>query len=140
MGVDGAVKAVEVRAKRAIDQLRAREYPTRTRGKHDKNPEFAPRERNRDAIQCNLSPLRINFEVADPQPSARRRAGRRGKRTPDPGDKLPRAERLSDIIVGSALQARHDIAVRFLRHESLRAAYGVTPGDKDPDEFIDQHT
>ncbi|MCB0909232.1 MAG: hemerythrin domain-containing protein [Nocardioidaceae bacterium] len=47
---------------------------------------------------------------------------------------------LADFRRHTDLQARHDIAVRFLRHESLRAAYGVTPGDKDPDEFIDQHT
>jgi len=47
---------------------------------------------------------------------------------------------LADFRRHTDLQTRHDIAVQFLRYESLRAAYGVTPHDKDPEEYVDQHS
>ena len=43
---------------------------------------------------------------------------------------------LADFRGHTDLQARHDIAVQFLRYESLKAATGVPPEDKDPEEYV----
>ncbi|HET8602944.1 MAG TPA: hemerythrin domain-containing protein [Marmoricola sp.] len=47
---------------------------------------------------------------------------------------------LADFRLHTDLQTRHDIAVQFLRYESQKAASGVTPKDKDPEEYVDQHS
>lgn len=46
---------------------------------------------------------------------------------------------LLDFRQQASLQLRHDIAVEFLRYEALKAAKGITPQDKDPQEWIDDH-
>ncbi len=46
---------------------------------------------------------------------------------------------LADFRLNSDLALRHDIAVRFLRFESLRAAEGVSPVDKGPEDYVRQH-
>jgi hypothetical protein len=43
---------------------------------------------------------------------------------------------LVDFRRHTSLQLRHDIAVKFVRYESLKAATGVPPKDKDPDEYV----
>jgi Hemerythrin HHE cation binding domain len=43
---------------------------------------------------------------------------------------------LADFRRHTDLQTRHDIAVQFLRYESLEAATGVPPEDKDPEEYV----
>lgn len=43
---------------------------------------------------------------------------------------------LADFRQHSDLQTRHDIAVTFLRFESEKAAQGVPPKDKDPEEYV----
>jgi hypothetical protein len=43
---------------------------------------------------------------------------------------------LADFRRHTDLQTRHDIAVQFLRYESLKAATGVPPEDKDPEEYV----
>jgi hypothetical protein len=43
---------------------------------------------------------------------------------------------LADFRRHTDLQTRHDIAVRFLRYESLKAATGVPPEDKDPERYV----
>ena len=43
---------------------------------------------------------------------------------------------LADFRRHADLQTRHDIAVRFLTYESLKAATGVPPEDKDPKEYV----
>jgi hypothetical protein len=45
---------------------------------------------------------------------------------------------LADFRRNSTLQQRHDIAVKFLRYESMKAATGVTPEDKDPEKYVEQ--
>jgi hypothetical protein len=47
---------------------------------------------------------------------------------------------LADFRRHASLQQRHDIAVEFLRYESLKAARGVPPRDKDPQEFVEEHS
>jgi hypothetical protein len=47
---------------------------------------------------------------------------------------------LADFRRHTDLQTRHDIAVQFLRYESLKAANGVPPVDKDPEEYVEQHS
>jgi hypothetical protein len=47
---------------------------------------------------------------------------------------------LADFRQQVGLQERHDIAVRFLRFESLKAATGVTPEDKDPEKYIEENS
>lgn len=46
---------------------------------------------------------------------------------------------LADFRQQVDLQERHEIAVRFLRFESQKAAAGVTPADKDPEQFVEDH-
>jgi hypothetical protein len=43
---------------------------------------------------------------------------------------------LADFRRHTDLRTRHDIAVQFLRYESLKAATGVPPEDKDPEEYV----
>ncbi|HEX7069256.1 MAG TPA: hemerythrin domain-containing protein [Rhodothermales bacterium] len=43
---------------------------------------------------------------------------------------------LADFRQHASLDLRHEIAVRFLRYESLKAANGIPPDDKDPDEYV----
>jgi hypothetical protein len=43
---------------------------------------------------------------------------------------------LADFRRHADLQTRHDIAVQFLRFESLKAATGVAPEDKDPKGYV----
>jgi hypothetical protein len=44
---------------------------------------------------------------------------------------------LADFRRHADLQQRHDIAVAFLRYESMKAATGVPPKDKDPEEYVE---
>lgn len=46
---------------------------------------------------------------------------------------------LADFRQHAELQLRHDIAVQFLRYESLRAAKGVAPKDKDPEGYVEEN-
>ncbi|EWT04142.1 cation-binding protein [Intrasporangium chromatireducens Q5-1] len=43
---------------------------------------------------------------------------------------------LADFRQRASLQLRHEIAVAFLRYESLRATTGVPPEDKDPKAYV----
>jgi hypothetical protein len=45
---------------------------------------------------------------------------------------------LADFRRHASLQERHEIAVGFLRYESLKAATGVPPEDKDPQGYVDR--
>jgi hypothetical protein len=46
---------------------------------------------------------------------------------------------LTDFRQQTTLELRHDIAVQFVRFEAEHWATGVTPVDKDPDEFMEQN-
>lgn len=54
------------------------------------------------------------------------------------GDHMAEEERqdLTDFREHASLQQRHDIAVRFLRYQALKAANGIPPVDKDPDAYV----
>ncbi|WP_374970989.1 hemerythrin domain-containing protein [Terrabacter sp. BE26] len=43
---------------------------------------------------------------------------------------------LADFRQRASLQLRHEIAVQFLRYEAVRWAEGITPRDKDPEEYV----
>ncbi len=43
---------------------------------------------------------------------------------------------LADFRQHADLDLRHRIAIQFLRYESLKAADGVPPEDKDPQEYV----
>ena len=43
---------------------------------------------------------------------------------------------LADFRQRASLQLRHEVAVAFLRYESLKAATGVPPEDKDPKAYV----
>jgi hypothetical protein len=43
---------------------------------------------------------------------------------------------LADFRQQASLELRHEIAVQFLRYESLKAAKGVAPVDKDPERYV----
>ncbi|MEW1952356.1 hemerythrin domain-containing protein [Terrabacter sp. NPDC080008] len=48
---------------------------------------------------------------------------------------------LADFRQQASLELRHEIAVKFLRYEAQRWAEGITPRDKDPEEYVeDQKT
>ncbi|WP_310964814.1 hemerythrin domain-containing protein [Nocardioides terrisoli] len=47
---------------------------------------------------------------------------------------------LADFRRHTDLRVRHEIAVQFLRYESLKAATGVPPEDKDPDQYIEENS
>ncbi|TWP37437.1 hemerythrin domain-containing protein [Leekyejoonella antrihumi] len=47
---------------------------------------------------------------------------------------------LADFRRHTDLQTRHEIAVEFVRFESEKAAEGVPPTDKDPDEYVEERT
>lgn len=44
---------------------------------------------------------------------------------------------LTDFRRHASLDLRHEIAMKFLRFEALKAATGVPPVDKDPEEYIE---
>lgn len=43
---------------------------------------------------------------------------------------------LADFRQRASLELRHEVAVQFLRYEALKAANGITPEDKDPEQYI----
>jgi hypothetical protein len=43
---------------------------------------------------------------------------------------------LADFRRHAGRDLRHEIAVKFVRYESLKAASGITPVDKDPEEYV----
>jgi hypothetical protein len=43
---------------------------------------------------------------------------------------------LADFRQQATLELRHEIAVQFLRYEAIRWADGITPKDKDPEEYV----
>ncbi len=43
---------------------------------------------------------------------------------------------LADFRRRASLELRHEIAVKFLRFEALKAAKGIKPVDKDPDDYV----
>lgn len=43
---------------------------------------------------------------------------------------------LADFRQQASLQLRHDIAVQFHRYMALKAADGITPKDKDPQDYV----
>lgn len=43
---------------------------------------------------------------------------------------------LADFRLHASLELRHDIAVKFICFESLKAEHGVPPRDKDPQEYV----
>ena len=43
---------------------------------------------------------------------------------------------LADFRQQASLQLRHEIAVQFLRFEAQRWADGITPRDKDPEQYV----
>ena len=45
---------------------------------------------------------------------------------------------LADFRRHASLDERHEIAVKFLRYESLKAATGITPEDKDPEAYVER--
>lgn len=47
---------------------------------------------------------------------------------------------LADFRQQASMQLRHDIAVEFLRYEALKAAEGITPRDKDPQEYVEENS
>lgn len=46
---------------------------------------------------------------------------------------------LADFRQHADLQLRHDIAVDFLRYESVKAVTGTAPKDKDPQEYVENN-
>ena len=46
---------------------------------------------------------------------------------------------LADFRQQASLELRHDVAVQFLRYESLKAASGIVPVDKDPEGYVSEH-
>lgn len=46
---------------------------------------------------------------------------------------------LADFRLHASRDLRHEIAVEFLRFESLTAAKGITPKDKDPHEYVEDN-
>lgn len=46
---------------------------------------------------------------------------------------------LADFRQQASLQLRHDIAIQFLRMEAMNAASGVTPKDKDPEQYVEDN-
>lgn len=44
---------------------------------------------------------------------------------------------LADFRQRASLELRHEIAIAFLRYESLKAAKGIKPEDKDPDAYVE---
>jgi len=46
---------------------------------------------------------------------------------------------LTDFRRHASLEHRHELAVKFLRYEALNAPTGVTPVDKDPKKWVEEH-
>jgi hypothetical protein len=46
---------------------------------------------------------------------------------------------LADFRRHAGLDLRHEIALKFLTYESAHAAEGITPQNKDADEYLEQH-
>ena len=43
---------------------------------------------------------------------------------------------LADFRQQATLELRHEIALKFIRYEALKAATGITPTDKDPERYV----
>lgn len=43
---------------------------------------------------------------------------------------------LADFRQQASLELRHEIALQFLRYEAVRWADGITPEDKDPEDYV----
>lgn len=46
---------------------------------------------------------------------------------------------LADFRQRASLELRHEIAVRFLRYEAIKAATGIPPQDKDAERYVAAH-
>jgi hypothetical protein len=46
---------------------------------------------------------------------------------------------LADFRRTASRELRHEIAVKFLRYEALKAAEGITPVDKDPEQYVEDN-
>jgi hypothetical protein len=44
---------------------------------------------------------------------------------------------LADFRQRASLELRHEIALQFLRYEAIRWADGITPRDKDPEDYVE---
>jgi hypothetical protein len=44
---------------------------------------------------------------------------------------------LTDFRRHASLELRHEIAIKFIRYEAIKAATGVPPVDKDPEQYIE---
>ncbi|MDQ2757065.1 MAG: hemerythrin domain-containing protein [Actinomycetota bacterium] len=47
---------------------------------------------------------------------------------------------LTDFRLNASLELRHELAVTFLRFEAMTAAQGVKPQNKDPQEWVEEHS
>jgi Hemerythrin HHE cation binding domain len=47
---------------------------------------------------------------------------------------------LADFRRTASRELRHEIAVKFVRYEALKAAEGITPVDKDPEQYVEDHS
>lgn len=47
---------------------------------------------------------------------------------------------LADFRQRASLELRHEIAVAFIRYESIKAATGIPPKDKDPKKYVAGHS
>jgi Hemerythrin HHE cation binding domain len=47
---------------------------------------------------------------------------------------------LADFRLHASRDLRHEIAVKFLRYEALKAATGITPVDKDPEQYVEDNS
>jgi hypothetical protein len=47
---------------------------------------------------------------------------------------------LADFRRHADLQTRHDIAVQFIVYENQHARAGITPRDKDPEEYVAENS
>ena len=46
---------------------------------------------------------------------------------------------LTDFRLRASLQLRHALAVDLLRHEAEHWARGITPVDRSPEGFVEEH-
>jgi hypothetical protein len=44
---------------------------------------------------------------------------------------------LTDFRRHASFELRHEIAMKFIRYEALKAATGIAPVDKDPEEYVE---
>ena len=138
MGVDRPLVRLERDAVDRVKQLRAREDPARRSSQVARIAELGRGQLHPAAGGSHAHPRQVELDVTDDD-AVGRLGGRFGasEHRADPGDQLPRAERLGHVVVGAELEADERVrlvAARGEHHDRDRRGRPQPTRDVEPVE------